>query len=129
MECVANSSLPSHHHPFCRLHLPSARGTLCESLKGGWDLFPVPSGWVRRIQLSVIRRVGISSDFSFSFSPGQLMTVCCGVSVTSLQILSFPLATSMKKGGMVTAVSPWYLVARKTLFDVRNSFHEKDLCF
>ena len=49
MECVANLSLPSRHHPLCLLHFPSARAILCDSLKGGWDLFPVPSGWVKRI--------------------------------------------------------------------------------
>jgi len=129
MECVANSSLPSRHHPLCRLYFPSARAILCDSFKGGWDLSPVPSGWVSRIQLSVMRRVGISSDFSCSFSPGQLMIIGCGVSVSSPQILSLPLPASLKKGGMVMAVSPWYLVAWKTLFNVRNSFHEKDLCF
>ena len=75
MECVANSSLPSRHHPLCHLHFPSARAILCDSLKGGWDLFLVPSGWVRRIQLSVMERVGISSAFSLSFSPGQFMII------------------------------------------------------
>ena len=84
---------------------------------------------MRRIQLSVRRRVGISSDISFSFSPGQLMITGCGVSVSSPHILFFPLPASLKKGGMVMAVSPWYLVAWKILFDVRNNFHEKDLCF
>jgi len=73
--------------------------------------------------------VGISSAFSLSFRPGQLMTVGCGVAVSSPQILSFPLPASLKKGGMVMAVSPWYLVAWKTLFNVRNNFQEKDLCF
>jgi len=129
MECVANSSLPSRHHPLCRLHFPSAQAILCDSLKGGWDLFLVLSGWVRRIQLSVMERVGISSAFSLSFRPGQLMIIGCGVFVSSPQILSFPLPASLKKGGMVMAVSPWYLVAWKTLFNVRNNFHEKDLCF
>jgi len=57
------------------------------------------------------------------------MIIGCGVSVSSPQILSFPLPASLKKGGMVMAVSPWYLVAWKTLFNVRNHFHEKDLCF
>jgi len=57
------------------------------------------------------------------------MTIGCGVSVSSPQILSFPLPASLKKGGMVMAVSPWYSVAWKTLFNVRNNFHEKDLCF
>jgi len=38
---------------------------------------------VRRIQLSVMERVGISSDFSLSFSPGQLIIFGCGVSVSS----------------------------------------------
>jgi len=32
MECVANSSFPSRHHPLCLLHLPSA----LDSLKRGW---------------------------------------------------------------------------------------------
>jgi len=58
-----------------------------------------------------------------------LMIIGCGVSVSSPHILSFPLPASLKKGGMVMAVSPCYLVAWKTLFNVRNSFHEKDLCF
>ena len=52
-----------------------------------------------------------------------------GVSVSSPQILSFPLPASLKKGGMVMAVSPWYLVAWKTLLNVRNNFQEKDGCF
>jgi len=66
---------------------------------------------------------------SLSFRPGHFMTVGCGVAVSSHQILSFPLPASLKKGGMVMAVSPWYLVAWKTLFTVRNNFQEKDLCF
>ena len=57
------------------------------------------------------------------------MTIGCGVSVTSPQILSFPLPASLKKGEMVMAVSPWYLVAWKTIFNVLNNLHEKDLCF
>jgi len=97
MECEANSSLPSRHHPLCLLHFPSALATLCHSLNGGWDLFLVPSGWVRRIQFSVVERVGISSAFSFLFSPGQLMTIDCGVTVSSPQILSCPLPASLKK--------------------------------
>ena len=129
MECESYLSLPSGHHPLCRLHIPSALATLCDFLNGGLDLFLVPSGWVRRIQFSVVQRVGISSAFSFSFSPGQLMTIGCGVTVASPQILSCPLPASLKKGGMVMVVSPWYLVASKTLFNVRNNFHEKDLCF
>ena len=63
MECVAIWSLPSRQHPLCRLHFPSALAILCDSLKGGWDLFLVPSWWVRRILLSVVERVGISSAF------------------------------------------------------------------
>ena len=72
---------------------------------------------------------GISSVFSLSFRPGLFMTVGCGVAVSSPQILSFPLPASLKKGGMVRAVSPWYLVAWKTFFTVRNNFQETDLCF
>ena len=79
--------------------------------------------------MSVVERVGISSAFSLSFRPGQLMTVGCGVAVSSPQILSVPLPASLKKGGMVMAVPPWYLVAWNTLFNVRSNFHEKDLCF
>jgi len=52
-----------------------------------------------------------------------LMIMGCGVSVLSPQFLSFPLPASLKKGGMVMAVSPWCLVAWKTLFNVRNNFH------
>ena len=129
MEYVANSSFPSRHHPLCRLHLPSALAILCDSRKGGWDLLLAPCGWVRRIQLSVVERVGMSSAVSLSFRPAQLMTVGCGVAVSSPQILSFPLPASLKKGVMVMAVSPWYLVAWKTLCNVRNNFQEKDPCF
>jgi len=75
MKCVANSSFPSRHQPLCLLHLPSAPATSCASLRGGWVLLLAPSGWVRRIQLSVAQRVGIRSDFSFSSRPDQLMTV------------------------------------------------------
>jgi len=99
------------------------------SLDRGWDLFLVPSGWVRRIQFSVVERVGISSAFYFSFSPDQLMTIGCGVTFSSPQILSCPLPASLKKAGMVMAVSPWYLVAWKTLFNVINNQHENDLYF
>ena len=79
--------------------------------------------------MSVVEGVGISSAFSLSFRPGQLMTVGCGVAVFSPQILFVPLPASLKKGGMVMAVSPWYLVASKILFNVRSNFQEKDLCF
>ena len=37
-----------------------------------------------------------------------VMTVGCGVAVSSPQILSFPLPASLEKGGMVMAISPWY---------------------
>jgi len=129
MQCVANLSFPSRHHPLCLLHLPLALAILCDSPKGGWDLLLAPCGWVRRIQLSVVEMVGMSSAFSLSFRPGQFMTVGCGVAVSSPQILSFPLPASLKKGGMGKAVSPWYFLAWKTLFHVRNNFQEKDLCF
>jgi len=79
---------------------------LCDSPQGGWDLLLAPCGWVRRIQLSVVERVGIGSFFSLSFRPGHLMTVGRGVAVSSPQILSLPLPASLKKGGMVMAVSP-----------------------
>ena len=129
IEGVANSSFPSRHHPLCRLYLPSALAILCDSPRGGWDLMLAPCGWVRRIQLSVVERVGIDSAFSLSFRPGQLMTIGCGVAVSSPQILSVPLSAALKKGGMVMAVFPWYSVAWKTLFNVRSNFQEKDLCF
>jgi len=95
----------------------------------GWFLLLAPSGWVRRIQLSVAERVGIRSIFSFSSRPDQLMTVGCGVAISSPQILSLPLPAFLKKGGMVKAVSPWYLVAWKAPFTVRNIFQANDLCF
>ena len=79
------------------------------------------------IQLSVVERVGISSNFSLSLRPGQFITV--GVTISSPQILSFPLPEFLKKGGMVRAVSPWYFVAWKTPFNVRNNFQEKDFGF
>ena len=77
--------------------------------------------------MSVVERVGTSSAFPLSFRPGQLMTIMigCGVAVSSPQILSFPLPASLKKGRMVMAVSLWYLVVWKTLFNVLNNFQEK----
>ena len=83
---------------------------------------------MRRIQLSVAERVGISSVFSMSVRPGQLMTIGCELVVSSPQILSAPLLTFLKKGGVVKAVSPWYCVAWNTLFSDRSHFQEKDLC-
>ena len=91
VEWEANSSLPSRHQPLCRLHLPSALAILCDSPRGGCDLLLAPCGWVRRIQLSVVERVGICYVFSLSFRPGQLMTIGCGLEFTSPQILSVPL--------------------------------------
>ena len=126
IEWVANLSLPSRHHPLCRLDLPSALAI--DSLREGWDLFLAPSGWVRRIQLSVVERVEISSVLSLSVRPGQLMTIGCGLAISSPQIVSVPLPAFLKKGEIVIAVSPWYCVAWKTLFSVRSNFQEKDLC-
>jgi len=83
---------------------------------------------VRRIQFSVVERVGIRSDFSMSVRPGQLMTIGCGLTVSSPQILSAPLLAFFKKWGVVKAVSPWYCVAWNTLLSVRSNFQEKDLC-
>jgi len=57
------------------------------------------------------------------------MTVGSKVAVSSPQILSFSLPTFLKEGGMVRAVPPWYLVAWKTPFIVRNNLQEKDLCY
>jgi len=129
VECVVNSSFPSRHHPLCRLFFLSALATNCDSLRGGWFLLLAPCGWVRRIQLSVVERVGISSAFSLSLSPGQFMTVGCGVEISSPQILSLPLSAFLKKSVMVMAVSPWYFVAWKTHFIVRSNFQANDLCF
>ena len=79
--------------------------------------------------MSVAERVGISSAFSLSLMPVHFMNVGCEVAVSSPQILSFPLPAFLKKGGMVRAVSLWYLVAWKTPFIVRNNFQDEDLCF
>ena len=76
--------------------------------------------------MSVADRVGISSAFASSFRPGQLMTIGCEVAVSSPQIISFPLPASLKKGGIIMAVFPWYLVSWK---NVNNNFQEKNLCF
>jgi len=119
-----NLCFPSRHHPLCRLHLPSALAILCDSPRGGWDLLLAPCGWVRRVQLSVAERVGIGSGFC----AGQFMIVGCGVAVSSPQILSFPLPAFLKKGRMVRATFPWYLMAWKTPFTIHNNFQEKDLC-
>jgi len=64
-----------------------------------------------------------------SVRPGQLMTIGCGLTISSPQILSVPLLAFLKKGGIVKVVSPWYCVAWKTLFIVRSNFQEMDLCF
>ena len=120
---------PSRHQPLCLLHLPSALATNCASLKGGWVVLLVPSGWVRRIQLSSAEMVGIRSDLCLFSRPYQLMIVGCGVVISSPQFLSLPLPAFLKKGGMMRAVSPWYLVAWQAPFTVRNNFQEKDLCF
>ena len=61
MECVANSSFPSRHQPLCLLLFPSTLPINFASRKGGWVLLLPPIGWVRRIQLSVVERVGIRS--------------------------------------------------------------------
>ena len=57
IEWVANSSLPSRHHPLCWLHFPSALAINIDSFRETWDLFLAPSWWVRRIQLFVVERV------------------------------------------------------------------------
>ena len=75
-----------------------------------------------------MERVGISSVFSLSARPGQLIIIGCGLAISSPQILSVPLLAFLKKGGIVIAVSPWYCVAWKTLLSVRSNFQEKDLC-
>jgi len=59
-------------------------------------------------------RCGESEDqfyFFMSVRPGQLMTIGCGLAVSSPQILSAPRLAFLKKGGIVKAVSPWYCVA------------------
>jgi len=129
MECVANLTFPSRHQPLFLLHLPSALATNCASLNGGWVLLLTPSVRVRRIHLSVAERVGIRSNFSLSTRPDQLTTVGCGVAISSSQIISLPPPAFYKKGGMMSVVSPWYLVAWKAPFTVRNNFQEKELCF
>jgi len=55
------------------------------------------------------------------------MTVGCGVAISCPQILSLPLPAFLKKGGMLRAVSLWYLVALKTSFTVRNIFQANDV--
>ena len=84
VECVANSSFPSRHQPLCLLHMPSALAINCASLKEGWVCCSPP--WVRRIQLSVAERVGIRFNFSLSSRPDQVMTVVCGVVISSPKI-------------------------------------------
>jgi len=49
--------------------------------------------------------VEIRSSFSLSSRPDQLMTVDCGVAISSPQILSVPLPAFFEEG------SPWYMVA------------------
>ena len=79
--------------------------------EGGMGFILALSGCVRRIQLSVVEKVGFSADLSLSLRLGLFITVGCGVAISSPQIISFPLPAFLKKGGMIRAVSPWYLVA------------------
>ena len=73
--CLLESSSARHAAPNSVLLEELALAILCDSPKGGWDLLLAPCGWVRRIQLSDMERVGISFAFSLSFRPGQLMTI------------------------------------------------------
>jgi len=76
-----------------------------------------------------MERVDIRSSFSVSSKTDQLMTIGCGDGFFSPRILSFPLPAFLKKGGMVRAVSPWYLVAWKSSLTARSIFQAYDLCF
>jgi len=111
MECEASSSFPSRHHPLCVLLFPSSRAISLDYRRGGRVLLLAPSGWVRRIQLSVDERIGFNCSRSVSFSPPQLTTIGCVVRAFSPQIFSSPLQALLKNGGMVRAVSPWNEVA------------------
>ena len=104
MECVASSSFPSRHQPLCLLFFPSALATNFASRRGGWGLLLSPSGWVRRMQFSVVERVGISCCFSSSSKPQHFITIGCRVEILSPQILSFPLPAISKKVEIVRAV-------------------------
>ena len=74
--------------------------------KGGQG-FVFSSKWVgEKDQVIRCGEVGISSVFSSSVRPGQLMTIGCGLTISSSQILSAPLLAFLKKGGMVKTVSP-----------------------
>jgi len=129
MECVSSSSFPSQHQPLCLLFFLLNLATNFASRNGGWVLLLSPNIWVRRIQFSVVERVGISCCFSSPSKPDQFITIGCGVEILSPQIFSFPLPAFLKKGGMVRAVSPWYLVAWNTSFIARSTFQAYDLCF
>jgi len=130
MECVTNSSFPSRHHPLCRLHLPSALATICDSLKGGLSFVACPL-WMGeedqvvccgegRDQFLVVEAQPMYDHWLWSrdfFSPDSFLSSSC----------VFEEGWDGKGG--IRAVSPWYLVAWKTPFIVRNNFQEKDLCF
>ena len=105
MECVVSSSFPFRYQPLCQLFFSSAFATSFASRKVGRGLSLSPSIWMRRIQLSVVERVGISFCFSSPFRPAQFSTIDYGVEFLSPQILSFPLPVFLKEGGMVMAVS------------------------
>jgi len=105
MECVVSSSFPFRYQPLCQLFFSSAFATSFASRKVGRVLSLSPSIWMRRIQLSVVERVGISFCFSSPFRPAQFSTIDYGVEFLSPQILSFPLPVFLKEGGMVMAVS------------------------
>ena len=77
------------------------------------------------IQLSVVEIVGISSVFSLSISPGQLMTIGCGLTISSPQILSVPLLAFLKKGGIVKNIYLLGIVWRGKRFLISEAISRK----
>jgi len=122
MESMASSSFPSRHQPLCLLFSPSILATSFASRKGSRVSLLSPSGWVQRIQLSVVERMGINCCFSSPFRFAQSITIGCGVEVFFPNILSFHLPAFLIKGRIIRSVSPWYLVAWLSSFAARSTF-------
>jgi len=92
--------------------------------------FVFSSKWVG--EKDPVIRCGESGDqfrFFLVCQAWPVNDIGCGLTISSPQILSVPLLAFLKKGEIVKAVSPWYCVAWKTLFIVRSSFQEKDVCY
>jgi len=86
--------------------------------------FGEPKGCVRRIQLVVVKRVGMMSDCLEASRPFHLTIM--GLLSSLPQATRGPLRELTKKGGVVRPVSPTYVSAPKTFWACRRDYHEND---